>query len=113
MSYGLPSSGEVIAGKYTVERLLAQGGMGAVFAVTHAITGKRLALKCLLPEHATNAEIVERFLREAQAAGRIQHRHVVDVFDVGREGALLYIVMEHLEGKPLADLLFDSSLTLT
>ncbi|MFT3925115.1 MAG: serine/threonine-protein kinase [Myxococcales bacterium] len=112
MSYGLPAPGDVIAGKYTVERQLGQGGMGAVFAVTHSITSKRLALKCLLPEHATNADIVERFLREAQAAGRIQHRHVVDVFDVGREGGLLYIVMEFLEGKALSDLLHDTSLTL-
>jgi len=113
MSYGLPAPGEVIAGKYTIERPLGQGGMGAVFAVHHAITGKRLALKCLLPEHATNADIVERFLREAQAAGRIQHRHVVDVFDVGRENSLLYIVMEYLDGKALSDLLQDSALTLT
>jgi serine/threonine protein kinase len=112
MDYALPTPGTILAGKYTVERQLGMGGMGAVYVVNHRITGKRLALKCLLPEHARNTDIVERFMREAQTAGRIQHRHVVDVFDVGRVGDLLFIVMEYLEGKPLSDLLQDTALTL-
>ena len=83
----LPEPGEIIADKYVVEQLLGRGGMGAVYVVNHRVTGKRLALKCLLPEYLETPEIVERFLREAQAVGRIQHRHVVDVFDVGRDGS--------------------------
>jgi len=86
--------------------------MGAVYVVEHRITGKRLALKCLLPEHLAHPEFSERFLREAQAAGRIQHRNVVDVFDVGQDGEVPYIVMELLEGKSLADLLREGKLTL-
>lgn len=109
---GLPQPGDVVAGKYIVERFLGRGGMGAVYVVNHRLTGKRLALKCLLPEHLEHADIVERFMREAQAAGRIQHRHVVDVFDVGHDDSLLYIVMEHLEGKPFSELLHDEALTL-
>ena len=108
----LPQPGDVVAGKYNVERFLGRGGMGAVYEVSHRLTGKRLALKCLLPEHLENADVVERFMREAQAAGRIQHRHVVDVFDVGKDGQLLYIVMEYLEGKPFSELLHDEALTL-
>jgi serine/threonine protein kinase len=108
----LPQPGDIVAGKYTVDRFLGRGGMGAVYVVSHRLTGKRLALKCLLPEHLEHADIVERFLREAQAAGRIQHRYVVDVFDVGREGSLLYIVMELLDGKPFSELLHDEALTL-
>jgi serine/threonine-protein kinase len=104
--------GVVVAGKYVLERPLGHGGMGAVYVVSHAQTGKRMAMKTLLPEFVQNADIVSRFLREAQVMGRLHHRHVVDVFDVGRDGDVLYIVMELLEGKPLSDLLADSTLTL-
>ncbi|HEX5660339.1 MAG TPA: serine/threonine-protein kinase [Polyangiales bacterium] len=106
------ASGTAVAGKYVVERPLGHGGMGAVYAVSHAQTGKRMAMKTLLPEFVEDADIVSRFLREAQVMGRLHHRHVVDVFDVGRDGDVLYIVMELLEGKPLSDLLADSTLTL-
>ena len=112
MQRGLPEPGEIIAEKYLVTGLLGRGGMGAVYVVEHRVTGKRLAVKCLLPEHTEHPELVERFLREAQAAGRIQHRNVVDVFDVGKDGELLYIVMELLDGKALADLMRDQALPL-
>jgi serine/threonine protein kinase len=112
MRRGLPELGEIIASKYLVTGQLGRGGMGAVYVVQHRLTGKRLAVKCLLPEHLEYPELVERFLREAQAAGRIQHRYVVDVFDVGRDGELLYIVMELLEGKQLADLLREATWSL-
>jgi serine/threonine protein kinase len=105
-------TGDVIASKYVVERLLGRGGMGAVYVVQHQLTGKKLALKCLLPEHAADTELTARFLREAQAAGRIQHRHVVDVFDVGQDDDLLYMVMPLLEGKPLSDLLKEGALNI-
>lgn len=87
MNAGLLELGQTVAGKYLIERTLGQGGMGVVYVATHRLTGKRLALKCLLPEFVNNADIVGRFMREAQAAGRVQHRNVVDVFDVGRDGA--------------------------
>jgi len=106
------ATGMVIAGKYVVERTLGRGGMGAVYVASHATTGKRMAMKVLLPEFVHNADLVGRFLREAQVMGRLQHRHVVDVFDVGRDGDILFIVMELLEGKPLSDLLHDATLTL-
>jgi eukaryotic-like serine/threonine-protein kinase len=112
MQRGLPQAGALVAEKYVITQLLGRGGMGAVYVVEHRVTGKRLALKCLLPEHAEHPEFIERFLREAQAAGRIQHRNVVDVFDVGRDGELVYIVMELLDGKSLADLLREGQLTL-
>jgi eukaryotic-like serine/threonine-protein kinase len=111
-SRGLLQPGHVVAEKYVISRLLGRGGMGAVYVVEHRVTGKKLALKCLLPEHLEHPEFVERFLREAQAAGRIEHRNVVDVFDVGREADLIYIVMELLDGKPLSDLLRAGQLSL-
>jgi serine/threonine-protein kinase len=109
---GLMQPGSVVADKYVISRLIGRGGMGAVYVVEHRVTGKKLALKCLLPEHLEHPEFVERFLREAQAAGRIEHRNVVDVFDVGRDGELIYIVMELLDGKPLAELLRAGQLSL-
>jgi serine/threonine-protein kinase len=112
MRNGLPEEGDVIADKYTVESELGRGGMGHVYRVVHRLTDKRLALKCLLPKYADNPTLVERFLREARTAGRIQHRHVIDVFDVGRQGDLLYLVMPLLEGKPLSELLEDETLSL-
>jgi eukaryotic-like serine/threonine-protein kinase len=110
MARALPQPGEIIAGKYLVTGLIGRGGMGAVYVVEHRVTRKRLAVKCLLPEHSEQPELVERFLREAQAAGRIQHRYVVDVFDVGQDDGLLYIVMELIDGKQLGDVLRDARL---
>ncbi|MET0341640.1 MAG: protein kinase [Polyangiales bacterium] len=104
--------GLVIADKYAVERELGRGGMGAVYVVRHLITGKRMAMKCLLPQLAQDAELVGRFMREARAMGRMQHRHVVDIFDVGRDGEILYIVMELLQGQPLSALLHAPHITL-
>lgn len=112
MRDGLHETGDVIAGKYVVELVLGRGGMGTVYGVTHRLTAKRLALKCLLPTYVDNPSVVERFLREARTAGQIQHRHVIDVFDAGREDDVLYIVMPWLDGRPLADLLQDERLTL-
>jgi eukaryotic-like serine/threonine-protein kinase len=112
MRDGKPEPGDLIAGKYRIEGLLGAGGMGTVYAVSHRDTGKRLALKCLLPSYVDNPSLVERFLREAKAVGRIQHRHVIDVFDQGRDGGVLYIVLPLLEGKPLGELLRDETITL-
>lgn len=113
MTQNLPEPNHVIADKYVIEASLGVGGMGAVYAVTHRVTGKKLALKCLLPQYLAYPELVERFMREAQAAGRIQHRHVVDVFDVGRDGDVLYLVMPLLEGKSLAALLRERTHSLS
>ena len=62
----LPKKGDLIAGKYTVEGVLGQGGMGAVFEVCHRLTGKRFAVKWLLPALTGHSDAVRRFMREAQ-----------------------------------------------
>ena len=105
MADGMPQVGEVVAAKYRIDRLLGKGGMGAVFAATHTLTGKRLALKVMLPEMLGEAELVERFIREARASARIDSAHVVDVYDVGQEGGTLFMVMELLQGEALSALL--------
>jgi serine/threonine protein kinase len=113
MTSPMPQSGAVIADKYVVESMIGRGGMGAVYVVVHRVTQKRLALKVLLPQYLDQPEIVERFLREAQAVGRIQHRNVVDVFDVGKDGDIFYIVMALLNGKPLSTLLREEPMPLS
>jgi serine/threonine-protein kinase len=98
--------GEVLAGKYRVERVLGVGGMGVVVAATHLDLGERVALKFLLPEAAERQETVARFLREAQAAVRIRSEHVARISDVGRmPNGSPYMVMEYLSGRDLSEVL--------
>jgi eukaryotic-like serine/threonine-protein kinase len=98
----LPKKGDLIAGKYAVEGVLGQGGMGAVFEVCHRLTGKRFAVKWLLPALTGHTDAVRRFMREAQVAGRVDHPNVVEVYDVGQDGNSFYMVMELLQGEPLS-----------
>jgi serine/threonine-protein kinase len=97
--------GDLIAGKYRVERVLGAGGMGVVAAATHVDLAQRVAVKFLLREACGDGVAVARFLREARAAVRIQSEHVARVTDVGTlpDGAP-YMVMEYLVGSDLAQL---------
>ncbi|WP_437476752.1 serine/threonine-protein kinase [Sorangium sp. So ce1014] len=100
--------GDVLAGKYEVERVLGEGGMGVVVAARHLLLGERVAIKFLLPQTLSRPELVARFLREAQAAARIRSEHVTRVYDVGKlAGGEPYLVMEYLEGTDLKALLRD------
>ena len=91
--------GEMIAGKYRVERVLGIGGMGVVVAAMHVDLLELRAIKLLLASAAADADLTKRFLREARAAGRLKDEHVAKVYDVGRlDGGTPYIVMEHLDG---------------
>ncbi len=101
--------GQVLDEKYQLERLLGQGGMGAVYLATHLGTERYVALKLITPQLMRNDEFVQRFQREARAAGRLRHPNVVDVTDFGfasaGEESLAYLVMEYLDGCTLADVL--------
>ena len=97
------SYSQLLAGKYLVERELGRGGMGVVVAARHIQLDEKVAIKFLLPEAVSNAEVIERFVREARAAVRIKSEHVARVSDVGNlEGGEPYMVMEYLEGSDLA-----------
>jgi eukaryotic-like serine/threonine-protein kinase len=99
-------SGVVLAGKYRIERVLGQGGMGVVAAAHHIQLDQRIALKLMLPHAMSNPEAVARFVREARAAARISSEHVARVFDVGAlPTGEPYIAMEYLEGSDIAQLL--------
>jgi serine/threonine protein kinase len=103
--------GEVLDEKYRLEHLLGQGGMGAVYLATHLGTERYVALKLISPQFMRNNEFVERFKREARAAGRLRHPNVVDVTDFGfarlKAGQIAYLVMEYLDGCTLGDVLAE------
>jgi hypothetical protein len=100
--------GQVLAGKYRIERVLGAGGMGVVVAAHHIQLDERVALKFLLPEALLNPESVARFAREARAAVKIKSEHVARVTDVGQlENGAPYMVMEYLDGSDLATWLQD------
>src|SRR3954470_438419 len=103
--------GQVLDEKYRLERLLGQGGMGAVYLATHLGTERFVALKLIAPQFMRNNEFVERFKREARAAGRLRHPNVVDVTDFGfarvNDGQVAYLVMEYLDGCTLGDVLAE------
>ena len=103
--------GQVLDDKYQLEHLLGQGGMGAVYLATHLGTERYVALKLISPKFMRNEEFVERFKREARAAGRLRHPNVVDVTDFGfarvQEGRVAYLVMEYLDGCTLGDVLAE------
>src|SRR5579871_5679731 len=89
--------GDVLAGKYRVERVLGMGGMGVVVQATHVQLEERVALKFMLPQAAASAEVSARFLREARLAVKLKSEHVAKVMDVGTlENGSPYIVMEYL-----------------
>jgi serine/threonine-protein kinase len=97
----LPQPGDVVGGKYRIDSFIARGGMGAVLAATHQVTGRRMALKWVLPSAEHDAEATHRIVREARAAARVRHPNVVDVYDVGEHDGSLFLVMELLEGETL------------
>ena len=95
--------GDIVAGKYRVDRVLGAGGMGVVVAGTHVELGHRVAIKFVRPSALNEPGLQERFLREARTAARLKSEHVAKVLDVGKlDSGVPYIVMELLEGCDLA-----------
>jgi serine/threonine protein kinase len=104
--HAYPRTGEVLEGKYTVERLIGEGAMGAVFQATHVLRQAPVALKFMSPGIIELPGVVERFLNEGVAASRINNEHVVHVLDVSTlPTGLPYLVMEYLQGENLEELL--------
>lgn len=98
--------GKLISGKFQVIRLLGRGGMGCVYEAKNLKLGRPVALKRILPAHATNTDIISRFETEARAAGGLNHENILAVIDFEKaEDGTPYLVMELLVGKSLAALL--------
>jgi serine/threonine-protein kinase len=97
--------GQMVGAQYRVERLIAKGGMAAVWAGVNEHTGKRVALKVILQSFTSNGEAVELFRREALLASRINHPNVVNIFDVIDHEGMTCIVMELFDGETLGSYL--------
>jgi serine/threonine protein kinase len=106
--------GQVVDSKYKIERQLGKGGMGTVYLATHLGTERPVAVKVIAPQFMERAEFVERFRREARAAGRLRHPNVVDVTDFGiaemEGGKVAYLVMEYLDGCTLGEILDEEKI---
>jgi serine/threonine protein kinase len=102
---------EILDGKYQIDQLLGEGGMGSVYRATHLGTRRTIAVKVIRPQFSDNHEFVARFQREAEAAGRLRHPNVVDVTDFGfaqtERGPVAYLVMEYLDGCSLAEIVLE------
>ena len=92
-------------GEYRIVREIGRGGMGIVYEAEQESLGRRVALKVLPHGKLENARQVERFRREARAAARLHHTNIVPVFGVGEENGTHYYVMQHIDGRPLDDVL--------
>jgi hypothetical protein len=93
-----------------IEELLGRGGMGAVYRARQKSLDRPVALKILPPEVAERPGFSERFTREAQALARLSHPHIVTVFDFGQAGPYAYLLMEHIDGVNLRQVLSDGRL---
>lgn len=99
-----PACGVVVASRYRLDRLLGKGGMGEVWAATHVVTKKTVALKFLRASLARHPGYRRRFVREARAASRVIHPNVVQIHDVVElDGGVPAMVMDFLDGESLAD----------
>ena len=96
--------GSVFRG-YRIDAVLGHGGMGAVYLATHLRLERRVAIKVLLPELATDESFRERFIRESQLAASLEHPNIVPVYDADEEEGVLYIVMRFIEGEDLGSML--------
>ncbi|MBX3259425.1 MAG: protein kinase [Labilithrix sp.] len=98
--------GSTISERYKIERLLGEGGMGAVYQAEHTLMRKRMAIKVLHPEMTRLPEVVARFEREAMAAAHIDHPHVVTATDFGKlEDGSFFLALEFVEGKSLREVI--------
>jgi len=100
--------GQLVGDKYFILRRLACGGMGSVYEARHTVVGRHFALKFLHDQYAQRSSMVQRFLREAQAAGSIASEHVIGVLDYGSADGTPYLVMELVRGQDLRELLLES-----
>jgi serine/threonine-protein kinase len=101
----LVAPGDILDERWLIEARIGQGAMGSVFRGTDNKLERRVAIKILAPEHCRKPKVLARFEREAKLMTTLRHPNIIQLFGVGRRGALPYIVMQFLEGMTLADVL--------
>lgn len=109
---GTLQPGDVL-GRYRIEALIGEGGMGHVFAARHLSIDRKVAIKVLRPELSRVDNQVQRFMAEAQAVNMVKHPHIIDIEDLVREGDRVFFVMELLSGKSLKTMARQSPIELT
>src|SRR3954447_20421630 len=98
-----PMIGKVVAGRYRLEARLGEGGMGIVYRARHVLIDRVVALKLIRPDLRGETHLRAWMLREARAANRVDHAHIIDIHDIGEtEEGELYLVMEYLVGISLS-----------
>ena len=97
--------GRVLSGRYEVQAVVGTGGMAVVYRAYDRQNGEMVAIKVLRPEFEQDQEFVRRFSREAEAASKMSHENIVNMFDVGKEENMRYIVMEYVDGLTLKEMI--------
>ena len=98
-----PMIGKVVAGRYRLEARIGEGGMGVVYRARHVLIDRVVALKLIRPDLRGETHLRAWMLREARAANRVDHAHIIDIHDIGEtEDGELYLVMEYLVGTALS-----------
>lgn len=95
----------VFNNRYRLDGKLGEGGMATVYCGTDTLLRRRVAIKVLRPQYASDEEFVRRFYQEAESAARLSHPNIVNTYDVGREGETYYIVMELVDGPSLGEMI--------
>jgi serine/threonine-protein kinase len=102
--------GSLLGGKYRLDALLGEGGMGAVYRATQLELDREVAIKLIRPEHADRPEHLKRFLRESRLAARLAHPNMVAIQEMGQaDNGFLYLVMEYLRGRPLSQVIEEEA----
>src|SRR5262245_22667334 len=99
----MPLTAGTRLGPYQIESALGAGGMGEVYKATDTRLNRRVALKVLPPHFADDADMKQRFEREAQTIAGLNHPHICTLHDVGEQDGTRFLVMEYVEGETLAD----------
>ncbi|MCU0657076.1 MAG: protein kinase [Polyangiaceae bacterium] len=109
-----PTIGKVISGRYRLEARLGEGGMGVVYRARHVLIDRVVALKLIRPDLRSETHLRAWMVREARAANRVDHAHIVDIHDIGEtEDGDLYLVMEYIVGVPLSSELAKGAMQLS
>lgn len=98
-------SSKLLLGRYEIVEKIGEGGMAVVYKAKDRLLNRYVAIKILRPEFTRDEQFIENFRRESQAAAGLSHPNIVNVYDVGREGNINFIVMELVDGKPLSQLI--------
>ena len=101
-----------VLGQYRIDSLIGRGGMGDVYLAHHERLNRPCALKILRPRLSADPELRERFIREAQAAARLDHPNIVTIYDAGEDEGIAYFAMQLVEGQPLASLIRSGTVTI-